>query len=316
MQRTFIALGGLVALVLGAGGPAVAGKPGSGGITNPAVVFTAPTSPGKPRQLFLVTANGSTVVQITNDGLNHRCPTWSPDGTRIAFFGSLPTQVDNHSLYSVRADGTDLRLHSVLWGTTGSENSTPNRMEWSPDGAKIAYVGANWEIYVLDLATSTPTLVLPTVDNSQQWSPTWSPDSTRLAFSRFNYAHGNHDLMVLDLPTGVVSNVTNDPANTDEMPSWSPDGEWLVFRRGASLHRIRPDGTDLAPIVFEGSLGSFYFPTWSSDGAWISFQATNARGEGDIYRVRADGTGLAGLTATRSRHEAHPAWNPAWTPSL
>jgi Tol biopolymer transport system component len=323
-RRSTVSALALGALLLCWGPEASAGKPGGGGgggggggITNPAIAFAASPGPGKPHQIFLTTSTGSTTVQITNDGLNHRLPTWSPDGTRIAFLGNVPgTEVENHALYSVRADGSDRVLHFVLWGTTGFSGSSSDRISWSPDGTRIAYTGADNGLYVLTLSTGTAALLLPTISNARQWSPTWSPDGSRIALSRFDYGDGNNDLMVVDVASGTAAEILDDPSQDDGDPDWSKDGDWIVFRRGTSLHKIHPDGTGLTLLVAEGSVAPYYSPSWSPDGAYVCFSGWNAKGDVDVYRVRADGSGFTDVTNSRNRAEGTPAWNPAWTPDL
>jgi Tol biopolymer transport system component len=50
-------------------------------------------------------------------------------------------------------------------------------------------------------------------------------------------------------------------------------------------------------------------PEWSSDGRWITF-LSNRLGEGDVWRVRADGTGEAELVYDGPRPIANHAWSP------
>ena len=51
-------------------------------------------------------------------------------------------------------------------------------------------------------------------------SPTWSPDSTRIAFT--TNRDGNAEIYVMDVNSGELINLTNNPAYEDIFPIWSP----------------------------------------------------------------------------------------------
>jgi Tol biopolymer transport system component len=57
-------------------------------------------------------------------------------------------------------------------------------------------------------------------------APSWSPDSTKLAFTSIRT--GNWDLWMVDLTTGQTKQLTNHSA-ADVAPAWSPDGSRLAF---------------------------------------------------------------------------------------
>lgn len=100
-----------------------------------------------------------------------------------------------------------------------------------------------------------------------------SPDGRRLAF--VSSRTGNADIWILDLETGVLRNLTDHPAG-DFRPAWSPDGEWIAFSS---------DRDSTKPFV-----------------VFHRLQST------EIYRVRADGVGLARVTT-----EGGVAGTPAWS---
>ena len=80
---------------------------------------------------------------------------WSPDGSRIAFYGydhdpNFPTSA--LGLYLINSEGNALALLSV--GNLQNPGSLPRVTSptWSPDGTKIAFVrNDDGEIYVIEL---------------------------------------------------------------------------------------------------------------------------------------------------------------------
>jgi hypothetical protein len=61
----------------------------------------------------------------------------------------------------------------------------------------------------------------------QAFQPSWAPAGDRIAFSAWR-AGGLRDILVVDVATGAVQEVTRDRA-LDGSPSWSHDGRYLYF---------------------------------------------------------------------------------------
>jgi Tol biopolymer transport system component len=108
------------------------------------------------------------------------------------------------------------------------------------------------------------------------------------------------------------------PAPTDAVLGavWSRDGKRLAvawLRRDRSrlygLFGPTPDGSMPAPTRgIPLTSGEARDPSWSPDGLWIVF-ATRRDGNGEVYRVRPDGTGPENLTRSPS-DEGQPAYSP------
>jgi WD40-like Beta Propeller Repeat len=150
-------------------------------------------------QLELIDPDGTNrTTVLAKEGLWQ--PTWSPDGSRIAFHGSVPgTAVEfAQGLYVVDRDGSDPTL--LLGPLAGIGAAEP---AWSPDGSTIAYIGStdrrtcsglskasgcsdDWQLHVmvltLDWAQPRELLKAGTCV-CLGFSPglTWSPDGRSLA---------------------------------------------------------------------------------------------------------------------------------------
>lgn len=98
------------------------------------------------------------------------------------------------------------------------------------------------------------------------------------------------------------------------MPSWSPEGNRLVFRsagKGGSGLSVIDVETHAITVVTAGA-GRDNFPAWSPKGDRIAF-TSDRDGDYDIYIVRPDGTDVRRLTRTPG-NDAHATWSPdgAW----
>ena len=98
-------------------------------------------------------------------------------------------------------------------------------------------------------------------------------------------------LVIVDLSTGALRQLTKDPGYHDDMPAWSPDGSRIAFARyryGASpgdadggLWMIAPDGSGLQRLLAPlppGGPKTFVF-TWTRDSRWIGFSQGSGRYE-------------------------------------
>jgi len=177
--------------------------------------------------LYVMNADGSDLHQLLPGiGLTH--PTWSPDGSRIAFVRDQGT-----ALCIVNADGSELKVIAKKRGYY----QLPS---WSPLGDLIAYQSAGHNTDHEAIFTIRPDgthehrLVR---SPSSTGFPSWSPDGTHLAYS------GGDQLRIFDLSTGrsrLVTRCALPACVADFFPAWSPDGSRIVFVRqeegGAALH--------------------------------------------------------------------------------
>jgi TolB protein len=174
-----------------------------------------------------------------------RSPTWSDDGSRIAYAsdaGGLDL-----SLWSVSPDGSGARrLHGLYLGSGGLDFPA-----WSPDGRGIGvamifggYTGHS-EIFVY--STSDGTMRRLTTWQEGMYDPAWSPDGRHLAVAA--RSGGKTGIYVMRSDGSNMVRISEGPA--DRAPVWSPDGTHLAFlsldgaQFGISTVRIVIDGAEI-----------------------------------------------------------------------
>jgi Tol biopolymer transport system component len=165
------------------------------------------------------------VVRLGGPDLFAAGPSWSPDGSQIAFKRIDPTADDaihaTGDLWLMNSDGTNPHQLSSLGG---GENALWNTA-WSPDGKWIAFLAVNggFDIYVIS-PDGKGLRNLSHSSESESW-PSWSPDGTRIAFSRIGLTTWN--LVVMD-PDGSHEVDLTGPPVSSKAPVWSPDGTQLL----------------------------------------------------------------------------------------
>jgi dipeptidyl aminopeptidase/acylaminoacyl peptidase len=138
----------------------------------------------------------------------------SPDGSALAVSGQGP---DGAGIYVQPIDGGA----PALWVQGGAQT-------WSPDGARLAFVGGGG-LHVVDAGSSEPTPVVEGLAGIR--APAWSPDGTMLAF--YSIESGFQDIWVVPADgSAPARQLTEEAAEADDgrfTPAWSPDSRWIAF---------------------------------------------------------------------------------------
>ncbi len=142
-----------------------------------------------------------------------------------------------------------MNVNDLLENGAVPQNLTINRVatvdddpNWSPDGRKIIFTSyvndpstplTPAEIYMMN-ADGTGQEQL-TDDGIEKRGPAWSPDGTRILFAcRTGGRNMNgvvtFEICVMEVATREITQLTFDSIN-DLTPTWSPDGEAIVFHK-------------------------------------------------------------------------------------
>src|SRR4029453_14898746 len=154
-------------------------------------------------------------------------PSWSPDGSKLAFLGDGGTSVMN-------ADGSGRRL---------LHRGDDRRGGWAPGGGgapllppfappkRLAFLTpslpGNGALVVSDVASGNSTMAVA-AGVQLTWSPSWAPDGTELA-----YTEGSALDVVAVHPDGGGRRIIAGGIGVDEAPAWSPDGTQIAFLHGS-----------------------------------------------------------------------------------
>jgi Tol biopolymer transport system component len=166
------------------------------------------------RGVYIADADGHNVRKVSGDGFA-AVPSWSPDGTRLAFVRAEPDKprVWNVWILDV-ASGRMQRVtsHPVgqAWGAS-----------WFPDGRRVAY-SVEDQLVILDLERGTRRVYHTPKAGRLVRTPAVSPDGRRVIFQVYR-----DGAWMLELADGSMRKVLSDPSA--EEYTWAPDGRRVAY---------------------------------------------------------------------------------------
>jgi Tol biopolymer transport system component len=253
---------------------------------------------------------------------------WSPDGSRLLFDSDLadPDRANDpfiNDIFTMKPDGTDIRKLTDSVGYAGGAGA------WSPDGKLIVFEAdrgdypAQAGIYVINARDGSNRRRLTTLPTGVDWdgAPKFSPDGTRILFTRFTSQGAAVHTMRLD--GSDLRRVSPWELNANDA-DWSPDGTHIVFeaypeafpRGSAWIVGANGGGlTNLTPTpTMDGVLDGYSDPVFSPDGKQIillhGLFYPDGRFTGGLASMRPDGSHLQYVTdGLGIEHQAD--WGPA-----
>jgi len=209
--------------------------------------FDTPCGICTPAEIGVLPADGSAPGRLLPNqvgGNSH--PSWSPDGTRIAY--GEDAAPDILGVFVMRSDGSQ---PAALAGGAGAQQPS-----WAPDGSAIAASHDGIVVLAPD-GSGAKQLTGPVpagADPDQAYAPTWSPDSTQIAFAGADgiYAVGRdgsglHRILAMRRVRALA---------------WSPDGSQIAFAAACQgsgvdctnhltndIWVVAPDGSNLRRVT-------------------------------------------------------------------
>jgi Tol biopolymer transport system component len=273
---------------------------------NGLIAFTGKVGAGT--QLFTLRPDGTGLTQLTHDPSKHNVsePSWSPDGTRIAFDRDQPSSAGG-GVYVMAADGSHRQaVSSRKYAFAGAP-------AWSPDGRRIVFSGLAMKpceqgLRLVDASgrfVRSITLHTGAVCERESWdlAPAFSPDGKWIAFRHQRSESGA--IFVIRLDGSDLRRVTPYAGDYGN-PHWSPDGSRILFHsnenehpgQSANLFTVRPDGSALTQLTsFTGGSLQAFGGIWSPDGTQIAYHKLDAATTDDLYLLDANGANERRLTS-------------------
>ena len=254
---------------------------------------------GAGKEIWISGPTGSGARRVTSAGGINTSPSWSTDGSRIAFahIGDKGHALGVHSLGTGRTD---------LYPVAGGVLIGPCFL---PGGGVAATVEVNGQqgIYQLDGPSFKPGRPLAT-----SWgidvSPCFDKSGQRMAFA--SGRQGGPQIFVMDVGSGQVTRVTFE-GKYNTSPSLSPDGKLLAYSRDSSEgHRIYVhDMVSGAEKQVSFGPGFDQEPSFDPTGYYIAF-SSNRTGTYRLYLTTVHGDEAIPLD-TGAGEARSPDWAPA-----
>ena len=270
--------------------------PSAGDVPTPTVTAQPGVTPAPTPASITAPANTPTPVPT---------PTPTPAGPTIIPLGLVPPAPGSCG------DGTydtPVPVTGLLGG-----NASPS---WRSDCAEIAYVqnagvavmqpdGEHLrDLYRYEHGGSVAA-------SAVSWTA-WSPDGTRVALAAENrgsdVSYWARHIWVIEADGSNMAQLTNGP-HWDADPSWSPDGNQIVFNRSffegdSYIVTIDVDGSNETPLT-AGSTKE-YSPSWSPDGANIGYVTEH----GQLALMASDGSNRREIVANHAERFGGMSWSP------
>lgn len=240
--------------------------------------------------LWSISFSGDDHKPLTSGKASYGTPTWSPDGSKIAYTSS-------------EEGSTQIFVRWMESGTTSSITNlihSPGNLQWSPDGSKL--------LFSMSLPTEKPNLAtLPTPPEGAEWKE----GASVIDYVQYK-ADGNFDVLeetyshiyIISAEGGAPRKLTDGNYNHTS-PTWAPDGESILFTADRSGNAdLDPNNAQIFEMEIEsGELtqitdkrGPHSSPVISPDGQYIAYTGYEDQFVGyqltDLYVMNRDGSDI------------------------
>ncbi|MCS7223329.1 MAG: hypothetical protein NZ959_02030 [Armatimonadetes bacterium] len=228
------------------------------------------------KKLMIRDEEGTEKELVVNDLSNFASPTFSPDGKRLAFSA-------NHAkAYHSGPSGIHiivLDIDSGKWDCITPDAHFNTAPSWSPDGTKIAYTRAVRNgnmICVHDVKTKkTQELVF-----GSGRSAAWSPDGKTIAYVA---GKPSRDIYLINADGSNKRRLVGNDQTDDEEPTWTPDGQFVIFTRQTRITDA-PESRDLWAVRVADK--KEFQLTKCTPGFWAMSPCVTPDGKSVVFALR------------------------------
>lgn len=280
--------------------------------------------------IVLTDADGSRPRDISSSAGGDHLPSWSPDGTKLAFWRAMG---ERFSIAVTSPDGVVISLIPTLQPVAADPLTTwaggaGGPLDWSPDSRHLAFwsgVGDLPQIFTVESDGTALQRIgdpgIPAID------PVWSPDGAQIAFGGMGEAFADAGagpdrtgIFVMDADGSGVHRISRakgrDLIGSFHLPQWQPGGDLIAYMANPDnvfhVFVARADGTSERDVSLQagGGIPNDEAPSWSPDGRRLAFTRSVNGGLGSqIVVVDTDGT-----YATTLVHPPVDSVPPTWSP--
>jgi len=269
---------------------------------------------GHYKEIYVMDWDGANVEKITSHHSITLSPTWSPDGTKVAytaFVQSKKTKTRNADMFIYELNTGKRWLVSYRQGINSGA-------DFSPDGKSIYLTisqGGTPDIYKMSLEGDLLTKITNGPRGAMNVEPCVSPDGKKIAFS--SDRSGNPMIYIMNIDGTSPKRVTF-AGKFNASPAWSPDGKKITFAGWSDDHFDvfiqNSDGSGMVRITSSkkpnGKWANNEDPVFSPDGRLLMY-TSNRTGKNQLYISNLDGSEERRVTT-----DSFSYFKPKWSKNL
>jgi len=242
---------------------------------------------------------------------------WSPDQRFLAFSRRNASEFSSGVMSPPRLWLVDLQTSKAV-PVFDDDQRLGFEPRWSADQTWLAYLSPDLGgVGAYNLTTQEERFYATTTGETG----VWHPQRNQLLISVMKQLGERFvvHLLLVDPTTEEERDLSGENnAVEDSSPVWSPDGEWIAFRRkelagpratlGKQLWRMRTDGGDAAPLTSDATVDHGQ-PAWSPDGRYLLFHKLPLKGPDTTMSIW-----LLDVATGEQWQLARPGQRPVWMP--
>ena len=284
---------------------------GTRGIFLSRVTVASDRAGEKFKEIYVMDWDGANVDKLTNHKSVALSPTWSPDGSKVAYTAFVQRA-------KTKTRNADMFIYEIITGKrwlVSYRQGINSGAAFAPNGKDLYLTlsqGGTPDIYKMATDGTLETRITNGPRGAMNVEPTISPDGKKIAFS--SDRSGNPMIYVMNIDGSNPTRVTF-AGKYNATPSWSPDGKRLAFAGWSEDHfdvfTMSADGSDMIRITSakkpNGKWANNEDPVFSDDGRLLMY-TSNRTGTNQIYISNLDGSEERRITNDKFNY-----FKPKWS---